>query len=181
MRACRCRRRRTPPGSASPSARARPARIRARTGSDARGRAPRRAARHALLRTRARSSARARARTRGRSSCAQAACELGDQPDAIAGAAALPEVVRPRPREKPGSGHVDVGPGTFAGELLQELGGQYGNALAKDRGVLHVGVRRVDVAPEAVVQRPRPRVVAARLTRSDYPVAPVGVVAEDTG
>ena len=50
-RACRCPRRRTPRGSSCPSARARPARRRARTGSASRGRAPRRPARPSRART----------------------------------------------------------------------------------------------------------------------------------
>ena len=69
-------------------------------------------------------------------------------------------------------------PRALARELLEELGGQHGHASPEDRGVLHVGERRVDVAPEAFVERHRPGVVAACFPGRDDLVPPGGVVAE---
>src|SRR6266702_4983917 len=51
--------------------------------------------------------------------------ELGDQPDAVAGAAGLRQVVPARAVEERWAGNVEVRPRPVAGELLQELGGEH--------------------------------------------------------
>ena len=87
--------------------------------------------------------------------------QLGDEPNAVAGAAGHVEVVAAAPLEEARAGHVDVRPRAVAGELLEELRGEHRRALAQGRAVLHVRERRVDVAAVARVEREQPRVVAA--------------------
>src|SRR5205823_9653238 len=182
-RRCRRPRRRTPPARSYPSSRARPARRRARTGSGVRGRARRPRARSATPRTFARCRARAAARASGRSSSGrgQPVDELADQADAVARAAALPEIVVPRPGQEARSGYVDVGPGPLARELAQELGREHGDPLPADVRVLQVGVVGIHIAAVPRMERPWPGVVAARLAGLDDERPPVAVVREDAG
>src|SRR5207247_9952229 len=97
---------------------------------------------------------------------------LGDQPHAVAAAAGLPQVVAAGAVEEGGPGDVEVRPRPLAGELLQELGREHGPALAQVRRVLHVLIRRLDVAPVARMEWKTPDVVAARLACSRDRVAP---------
>src|SRR5213079_3582021 len=95
------------------------------------------------------------------------------------GAAALGEVVAARTGEERRPRHVDVGPRSVSGELLEKSRGKNRGGLAQRRGVLQVRERGVDVAAVAPMERPGPRVVAANLARLDDEVAPSVVVPED--
>src|SRR5207244_9571390 len=117
-------RRRTPRESSFPSVQARRARRPARKGSAVRDRAPRQEGRRVARQTRERSSGRAPALLSRRSSTAEPRRELGDEPNTVAGAAGLRQVVAARAVEKRGAGDVEMRPRPFAGELLQELGGE---------------------------------------------------------
>src|SRR5262249_56551213 len=106
---------------------------------------------------------------------------LGDQPHAVAGAAALPEVVVARPGEEAGAGHVDMRPRAFPGEVVQELGGVGRPTLAAAVEVLEVGEVGVDVAAVARMEREGPGVVSGRLAGGHDLVAPIGGSAVDAG
>ena len=106
--------------------------------------------------------------------------QLGDQADAVAGAARLRRGSRrASASRKPVPAMSRCAHGPSPANSSQELGREDRRACAQHRRVLHVGERRVDVAAVARVQRQRPGVVAARLAGGDDLVAPLVVVRED--
>ena len=105
----------------------------------------------------------------------EGACQLGDQPHAVPGAADDVEVVRPRPAQKGRPGQVDV-PGPRR-RTLEEASGVGGDRLAARR-VLQI---RKGGSPCRWNRRwiEAPGEVAAAVAGVDDPVLPFVVVAED--
>ena len=111
----------------------------------------------------------------------EAAGELGEEPDAVAGRAQARVVVAAAALEVGGAGDVEVRPRAVAGERLEEGGRQDRGGLAVVGRVLQVGEGGVVVAVVALVQRQPPGVVAARLGRRRDLGRPGLVVREEPG